>query len=71
MTRRRADDFRFVLGGTATPWWWEYGGGAASARRMLADWKCCLTFSETVDGTSRRDFADLMESVPWLGLTPR
>jgi hypothetical protein len=41
--------------------------GKQSARRMLADWKRCLAASETVDAKPRRDFADLPESVPWLG----
>jgi len=44
--------------------------GKQVARQMLADWKRCLVGSETVDATPRRDFADLMESVPWLGLPP-
>lgn len=44
--------------------------GKRAARRMLADWKRCLASSETVDATARRDFADLNESVPWLGLPP-
>jgi hypothetical protein len=41
--------------------------GKRTARRMLADWKRCLASAETVDATPRRDFADLPESVPWLG----
>jgi hypothetical protein len=45
--------------------------GKKEARRMLADWKRCLASSETVDATARRDFADLMESEPWLGLPIR
>jgi len=45
--------------------------GKEAARQMLADWKRCLASSETVDATARRDFADLMESVPWLGYPPR
>ena len=44
--------------------------GKKAARQMLADWKSCLAGSRTVDATPRRDFADLMESVPWLGLPP-
>ena len=45
--------------------------GRQQARQMLADWRRCLAGSETVDATARRDFADLPESVPWLGLPPR
>jgi len=45
--------------------------GKPAARRMLADWQRCLVGSEIVDATPRRDFADLSESVPWLGLPPR
>jgi len=45
--------------------------GKKAARKMLADWKRCLASSKTVDATARRDFADLAESVPWLGLPPR
>ena len=45
--------------------------GKQAARRMLADWKRCLARSETIDATPRRDIADLMESVPWLGFPPR
>jgi hypothetical protein len=44
--------------------------GKQAARQMLADWKRCLVSSESVDATARRDFADLNESVPWLGLPP-
>ncbi len=42
--------------------------GKQAAHKMLADWRRCLAGSETVDATARRDFADLPESVPWLGL---
>jgi hypothetical protein len=45
--------------------------GKPAARRLLADWKRCLAGSETVDATPRRDFADLMESEPWLGQASR
>ena len=45
--------------------------GKQAARKMLADWRRCLAGSETVDAVPRRDFADLAESVPWLGLTER
>ncbi len=45
--------------------------GGQAARQMLADWKSCLASSETVDATARRDFSDLSESVPWLGLPAR
>jgi len=45
--------------------------GKPKARQMLADWKRCLAGSETIDATPRRDFTDLAESVPWLGLPPR
>lgn len=44
--------------------------GKQAARRMLAGWKRCVADSETVDATARRDFADLPESAPWLGLPP-
>jgi len=44
--------------------------GKEAAAQMLADWKCCLGGSETVDARARRDFTDLMESAPWLGLPP-
>jgi len=37
---------------------------------MLAGWKRCLAGSETADATPRRDFTDLIESAPWLGLPP-
>ena len=43
--------------------------GKQTARQMLADWKRCLAGSETRDATARRDYADLAESVPWLGPT--
>ena len=45
--------------------------GKQAARKMLAEWKRCLAGSETVDATARRDFTDLMESVPRLGQPPR
>ena len=45
--------------------------GKQTARQMLADWRRCLAGSETVDATARRDYTDLAESVPWLGLPPR
>lgn len=45
--------------------------GRRTARRMLADLRRCLASSETVDATARRDFTDLSESVPWLGLPAR
>jgi hypothetical protein len=45
--------------------------GKPAARQMLADWQRCLVSSETVDATPRRDFVDLPESVPWLGMPPR
>jgi hypothetical protein len=44
--------------------------GKQAARQMLADWKRCLAGSETADATARRDYTDLAESVPWLGLPP-
>jgi hypothetical protein len=44
--------------------------GKHAARQMLADWKRCLASSETAAATARRDFTDLMESVPWLGVPP-
>jgi hypothetical protein len=44
--------------------------GKEAARHMLADWKRCLAGAETVDAAARRDFTDLAESVPWLGLPP-
>ena len=45
--------------------------GKQAARQMLSEWRRCLASSSTVDATPRRDFADLSESVPWLGLSPR
>jgi hypothetical protein len=45
--------------------------GKPAAHRMLADWQRCLAGSETVDATPRRDFTDLSETVPWLGMPPR
>ena len=45
--------------------------GRQAAGRMLADWQQCLAGSETVDAAPRRDFADLSESVPWLGMPQR
>jgi hypothetical protein len=45
--------------------------GKQAARQMLAEWQRCLAGSEMVDATARRDFVDLAESVPWLGLPPR
>jgi hypothetical protein len=44
------------------------GLGREAADKMLADWKSCLAGSETVDATARRDYTDLPELVPWLGL---
>jgi hypothetical protein len=45
--------------------------GKTTARAMLAEWQGCLAGATTVDATPRRDFSDLSESVPWLGLPPR
>jgi hypothetical protein len=45
--------------------------GKSTADQMLADWQSCLAGSETVDATARRDFTDLSESEPWLGLPTR
>ena len=45
--------------------------GKQVAHQMLADWQRCLASSKTVDATARRDFTDLSESEPWLGLPPR
>jgi len=45
--------------------------GKQAARKKLADWKRCLVGSVTVDAVPRRDFADLADSVPWLGLPVR
>lgn len=45
--------------------------GKKAARQMLVDLQACLASTETVDATARRDFADLSESEPWLGLPPR
>lgn len=45
--------------------------GRPLARQMLADWRRCLAGSETIDATARRDYADLDDSVPWLGMPPR
>jgi hypothetical protein len=45
--------------------------GKPASQRMLADWQRCVASSVTVDAAPRRDFADLAETVPWLGLPPR
>jgi len=44
--------------------------GKQTARQMLAD--CQLAWQvPRLSTPQRRDFADLSESVPWLGLPPR